>query len=86
MTSIFISNFIDITVQVLMILVIARAIISWIPNAHGQISDLIVKLTDPLLNPIRSVIPVVGGVDFSPLVLFFLIQVARELLNNFFRI
>ncbi|HBG81459.1 TPA: hypothetical protein DDW69_01315 [candidate division CPR2 bacterium] len=77
------SDIIDLIANALTLLLFARAIISWIPNAHNKFSDFIVKATDPFLNPIRSVVPVVGGVDFSPLVLFFVIQVLRNLLFRF---
>lgn len=82
----FLTNFLDIFVNGLTILVIARAIISWIPSAHGKVSDIIVRTTDPFLNPIRHLVPVVGGVDFSPLVLFFLLQIFRVLIDRVFGI
>jgi len=80
------TQLIDTVVTVLYILTLARAIISWMPNAHGQISDFIVKATDPMLNPIRRLIPAAGGIDFSPLILFFLLQILRDILYKIFQI
>ena len=77
------SDIADLFVNVLTLLIFARAIISWVPNAHNRFSDIIVRVTDPFLNPIRNAVPVVGGVDFSPLVLFFLLHVVRNLLFRF---
>lgn len=82
----FATNFLNIFVNVMTILVIARAIVSWIPNAHGRVSDFIVKATDPFLNPIRHFVPIIGGVDFSPLVLFFILQLVRGLIDRLFGI
>ena len=41
------------------------------------------KLTDPLLNPIRRVMPNIGGLDFSPVVLFLLLGFLRNLLREY---
>jgi YggT family protein len=79
-----ISNFLDLLVDALTILIIARAVISWVPHLQNKFSDFIVRVTDPFLNPIRHLMPAVGGVDFSPLVLFFLLQVLRNLIFRFF--
>lgn len=82
----FITNLLDVFVNVMTVLVFGRAIISWIPNAHGKISDIVVKLTDPFLNPIRRLNAVVGGVDFSPLVFLFLINILRSIIYKFFNV
>ena len=41
------------------------------------------KLTDPLLNPIRRVMPNIGGLDFSPVILFLLLGFLRNLLREY---
>lgn len=59
----------------LMALVIVNAVLSWV-RADSPIVDVIDRLGTPLLRPFRRRIPLVGGIDLSPLVLLVLIQVA----------
>ncbi|KKQ95289.1 MAG: Ycf19 protein [candidate division CPR2 bacterium GW2011_GWC1_39_9] len=77
----FLHNFLDVLVSTLIVIMFIRAILSWLPNARGKISDFVVQITDPMLNPIRKFVPVTGGVDFAPLVFFFLIKVLHEILS-----
>lgn len=62
-------------------LVIVYAVLSWMP-ARSLISDVIERLCVPPLKPIRRVVPLVGGVDLSPLVLLVLLQIAAILLGH----
>ena len=61
---------------------IASAVLSWliafnVVNAYNPavrtIGDIVFRLTEPLLKPIRSVLPSFGGIDLSPMVLILLI-------------
>ena len=57
-------------VQLLSLLIIVRAVLSWIPgldSAHPVIR-FIMRVTDPILEPIRRVIPPLGGFDLSPII------------------
>jgi YggT family protein len=66
----FLRNFVEILVLVLWLLVLGRVILSWVdPMARNSISRYIVALTEPLLGPIRRVLPQTGSIDFAPLVL-----------------
>lgn len=65
-------------VQLIIIVLIVNAVISWLVtfdivsrrNAFvAQIWDFTQRLTDPLLKPLRRVIPPIGGIDLSPIVL-----------------
>ena len=47
---------------------------SW-TQARSQISDVIDRLAVPILRPVRRLLPPLGGVDLSPLVLIVLLQV-----------
>lgn len=60
-------------------LVIVYAVLSWVQN-DSPLSDIIDRLCAPLLRPIRRVVPLVGGIDLSPLVLLVLLQVLSMLL------
>lgn len=67
--------------QLLMLLIIIRAILSWIPSVDywHPIIRAIVNLTDPVLQPLRRWIPPLGGIDLTPLVALFLLELARTL-------
>ncbi len=60
-------------------LIIVYAVLSWVPT-QSSIVDLIQRLASPPLKPIRRLLPLVGGVDLSPLVLLVLLQIAAMLL------
>lgn len=59
--------------QVIYILLWARIIFSWVPQLlpYHPIRKVVYQATEPLLAPIRGIMPSAGGVDFSPLILFF---------------
>jgi YggT family protein len=66
----FVRNFLEILVLVLWLLVLGRVLVSWIdPGARNSVSRYIVAMTEPMLAPIRRVLPQTGMIDFSPLVL-----------------
>jgi YggT family protein len=63
-------------------LLIVYAMLSWV-QTQSYLSDLMERLVAPLLTPIRKLIPLVGGVDLSPLVLLLLLQIALIVLGHF---
>ncbi|MFD0667630.1 YggT family protein [Ramlibacter sp. MAHUQ-53] len=60
-------------------LVIVAVLLSWV-RSDSLVADIIERLCAPLLRPFRRVIPLVGGIDLSPLVLLLLLQVAGIML------
>ena len=64
-----------VALQTLFILVLGFAILSWVQPGSPPYA-LLGRLTEPVLAPLRRVIPVVGGVDISALVLIVLLQIA----------
>lgn len=62
-------------------LLIVYAILSWV-QTHSLLSDLIERLCTPPLAPVRRLVPLVGGLDLSPLVLLVLLQVAAIVLGS----
>ena len=67
-----------------MVVVIARAILSWVnPDPCNAIVRFINNVTEPVLYPIRSKLPVnFGGIDFSPIVVFLVIIFMRTFVVN----
>lgn len=62
-------------------LVIVYAVLSWV-QTRSYLSDLLERLVAPALSPIRRVLPLVGGVDLSSLVLLVLLQIAAIVLGS----
>jgi len=65
-------------------LVIVYAILSWV-QSDSPITDVIDRLCAPLLRPFRRMIPLVGGIDLSPLALLVVLQVASMILHGLVR-
>ena len=62
-------------------LIIVYAVLSWV-QTRSVMSDVIERLVAPALMPIRRVLPLIGGIDLSPLVLLLLLQIASIVLGN----
>lgn len=63
-------------ITVLTILIIIRALLSWVPNLvdpRGPIAEFLYTVTEPILGPIRSLMPRMM-IDLSPLIAIFLLQ------------
>ena len=74
----------DIVLLFFMWMVIFRAILSWVnPDPYNAIVRFINSVTEPVLYPIRSRLPVsYGGIDFSPIVAFLAIIFLRTFVVN----
>ena len=69
-------NFIRLLVTVLWFLLIARVVLSWTnPMGGGGLTAFIYQVTEPILAPIRRVLPATSGVDWSPLIAMLLLGV-----------
>lgn len=76
-----ISSFIHILSFVLIAAIIVRALMSWfMPNDGTGLTRVLNDITDPILVPIRRVLPPVGGIDFSPLLALIAIQLLSTLI------
>jgi YggT family protein len=61
-------------------LIIVYAVLSWV-HVQSAMSSLLDRLVIPMLIPVRRLVPLVGGVDLSPLVLLVLLQIAQIVLG-----
>lgn len=75
---------------VYVMIVVITAILSWliafdIANPRhpliGRLWDTLVRLTEPALAPIRRIMPNLGGIDLSPVVLIFLLQILQGVIR-----
>lgn len=78
----FIVSLINVLTQVIVLLVLAKVILSYFMSPYHPIREAIDRIVEPMLAPIRRVVPPIGMIDFSPLVLLILIQVVGRLLIN----
>lgn len=78
-------TFISVATQVITLLVIAHVLLSYFMSPYHPVRQTIDRLVDPLLSPIRGILPQTGMLDFSPLVLLILVQVVQRLLISLLR-
>ncbi len=82
-------DIVDLLLQVLLWIIIIQAVLSWLVafnviNTHNDfvrtVWNGLDRVTAPLYRPIRRILPDLGGLDFSPMVVILLIVIARKLL------
>jgi YggT family protein len=77
----FLEAFINVVAQALVVAIFARVILSWIPlRLPFGLNELVWNVTEPVLAPIRRLLPIAGGMDFSPFIALLLIQLLASLL------
>ena len=69
--------------QLLVILVVISVILSYFLDPYHPIRRSIDSVVEPMLAPIRRVVPLIGVLDLSPLILIILLQVVSNLLVSF---
>ena len=79
----------DTLITLYVYILIASAILSWLVAFNvvnvrnpivAQVGDFLYRITEPALRPIRSILPNLGGIDISPIILILLLYFARMLL------
>lgn len=74
------AELIELLLNVYLVAIIVRAILSWVnPDGYNPAATVLISLTEPILRPFRQAIPMVGGIDLSPLVALLAIQVVKML-------
>lgn len=78
---IFIANILDIALTIYSFIVIASVLISWVrPDPYNPIVRFLYKVTEPILQPIRKLLPFRLPVDISPLILLLFIYFIQKVL------
>ena len=81
-----------VVLQIYVWLLIASAILSWliafnVVNTHNQfvatLADFLWRITEPVLRPIRSVMPNLGGIDISPVIVILLIILIKDIIVRY---
>ena len=85
-------NLVSTVISIYVWLLIAQAVLSWlvafgIVNRYNRvvatIGDFLWRVTEPLLRPIRRVLPDLGGIDISPVILILLLWFVRNLMFEY---
>ncbi len=77
----FLFDFLRLLCEVLTLAIIFRAILSWFsPRPTNKLSIVLYRVTEPLLAPLRRIIPRIGMLDFTPLVAIILLQLIASFL------
>ena len=80
----FLANFVQILTTILWVALLVRVVLSWFQIGPDSpiypIANIAHQLTEPILAPIRRVLPNMGMFDFSPIVAFLLITLVQRLL------
>ena len=73
---------ISLMANLLTILIFIWVILSWIMPPYHPVREALDRIVEPMLAPIRRVIPLAGMMDFSPMILMILIQLVTRVLIN----
>ena len=83
-TVIAVAQVIGLILEIYSWMIIGRAIVSWVdPNPYNPIVRFLFSATEPVLEQARRVIPSLGGLDISPIVVLILIIFVKNLTVNF---
>ena len=77
------ARIINVLAQFIVLLVIVKVILSYFMDPYHQVRQSIDNLVEPMLVPIRRIVPLVGMFDFSPLILIILVQILSSALITF---
>lgn len=78
------TNTLSVFIQIYVTLLIVRILLTWFPTIdwYNQPFAALSQVTDPYLNLFRSIIPPLGGLDFSPILAILVLQLAGGLLSS----
>ena len=80
----FIKIYASFLIYALNIAILGRVVMSWIsPNGNDPLSRILMRITEPILAPIRKVMPSTGMFDFAPMVALFILNfVVARVING----
>jgi YggT family protein len=77
----YLATFIGMLFQVLTMAIFARVLLSWFPmRPDNPIKIILTEITDPILKPLRRIVPSLGMLDLTPIVAMFLLQSLQNVL------
>ncbi len=82
MSGVILAQVIGLIANILVLLLFVWAILTWIMPPYNPVREALDRIMEPLLAPIRRVVPMAGMIDFSPLILMVLIEIISRILIN----
>lgn len=77
-------NFLYIFSNVYFVLILARIVLGLVPVGLPKLRLFVFNVTEPVLGPIRKIIPPIGGVlDLSPIIFYFLLEILIEIVGRY---
>ena len=81
----FLLNFIWTLFQILQFAIIVRSLMSWFnPRPDNPLVVLVIEITEPILGPLRRIVPRLGMIDITPIVAILLMNVIENVLVSAF--
>ena len=74
---------IEVLYWALFVLILARIILSYVQTGYYEIRDLVYRVTEPLLAPVRRILPATGGFDLSPIIVLLIANLLKRVLQSF---
>ncbi|WP_054695725.1 YggT family protein [Syntrophomonas palmitatica] len=72
--------------EILKWLIVVRCLLSFIRHdPYKPVIKFIYDVTEPVMAPFRRIVPAAGGIDFSPILVFFIIQAVQSLAASIIR-
>ena len=77
---IFLVNFVNILFEVLSLAILVRVVLSWFRvDPYNRFVQILYQVTEPVLAPIRRIIPPIGMIDITPIVALLVLQVVQRI-------
>lgn len=73
----------NILIDLLITLIFIRVVLSWLVRDRNALVNFVEQCTEPILSPIRRLMPRLGGLDLSPLVAVILLDLIRKFLVQY---
>ncbi len=75
-----VAQMVDLLANLLTILIVIWVIVSWVLPPYHPLREALDRIVDPMLAPIRRVLPATGPIDFSPMILLILVVLLSRVL------
>ncbi len=80
------SRLVSLVLNIVYFILVIRIILSWVnPDPYNQIVQIIYRITEPILAPFRRLPLQAGGIDFSPIVAFLVLNIVGSFIVNIIR-
>jgi YggT family protein len=74
---------ITVLVEIYSFVILARVLMSWVNiDPYNPLARVIFDLTEPVLAPVRNLLPPTAGLDFSPIIVLVVLQILGQILIN----